>query len=298
MRDDGRIILFRDDFRHILLAHIGEVQGRDAAGIGPGREDAVGVDEQGIPFQEKAHGRIGVLEGLEHRIVRILLAAVIPLPIIDGSGHVTQGGEIPAPLYEGGIAFVPTPESTAVEHHQQRPGDRTSVMRDIQVHLQVRHRPVVVQIPDHASIDDVVRLPDRVRGLPIELPGRKQVEFREFVGLQDRFLGLEVEAEGIRPQGTRIPVHQGFLVAQGVQVNAYIPAMDGIQTRFDGSRTGKSQAEDGQESDQASSVHLPNSRFMSRSIAGFTSFSGTNSQCPMTEAFPMTSGSMEPFSIR
>ena len=90
MDDNGRIFLFLNDFREILLTHVGEVQGKDAAGIGPGREDALGVDEQRIALQEEAHRRVRVLERLVHRVVRGSPAPAIAAPVIDGSGHVAQ----------------------------------------------------------------------------------------------------------------------------------------------------------------------------------------------------------------
>ena len=90
------------------------------------------MDQQRIPLQEEADGRIGILEGPEHRLIRRLHIPAVSLPIIDGSGHIAQGGEIPAPLDQRRIAFVSIPESTPGKGHEQRAGDLAAILRAAQ----------------------------------------------------------------------------------------------------------------------------------------------------------------------
>ena len=142
------------------------------------------MDEQGIPLQEEADGRIGVLEGPVHRIIRRLLIPAVSLPVIDGSGHIAQGGEIPAPFDQRRIAFVTIQESAPREGHEQRTRNLTAVLGKVQVHGQIHPVPFLLPaVPEDAAIDDILRLPHLVHRLPVEFPGREKPEFRGFIRL-------------------------------------------------------------------------------------------------------------------
>ena len=213
--DNGRIFLFPGDLRQVLLAHIGEVQGQDATGIGPGRENAFGMDEQRIPLQEEADCRIRVLERPVHRIVRRSLVAAVSLPIIDGGGHIAQGGEITAPFDQRRVALVAALKGASMEGHEQRSCDCTAVLGNIDVHGEVHPVGLVFPaVPDHAPVDDILRFPHLVHRFPVHLPGREQVVFRRLVGLQVQFFRLKVHGHRIGPDGARVPVHEG---AQGAE---------------------------------------------------------------------------------
>ena len=155
---DRRIFLFLNNFRKILLAHVGQVQGQDAAGIGPGRKDAFGMDKQRIPLQEETDGRIGVLEGPVHGVVRRPDIPAVSLPIVDGSGHIAQGSEITAPLDQGRVPLVAVQEGSPMESHKQRAGDLSPVLRDVQVHGQVHPRPSLVSIILDDMLSDISRI--------------------------------------------------------------------------------------------------------------------------------------------
>ena len=186
-----------------------------------------------------------------------------------------------------------------MEGHDQRTGDLAAVLGNVHVHGQVHPFVLVIGVvPDDAPIDDVLRLPHPVHRLPVQFLRREPPEFGRLIRLQGQFLLLQVHGRSIGPNPARIAIHERLSVPEGIHENAHETALHRVQARVWGAGAGKGEAEDGPQDNQAAEAHRLNSRSMSRSIAGFTSFSGMNSQWPMTAGLPMTSGSMEPFSIR
>ena len=160
-----------------------------------------------------------------------------------------------APFDQRGVALVAVAEAAAVEGHEQRARDLPAIVRDVQVHRQVLPLPFLVQVPDDAAVNHVLRLLYPVHRLPIHLPHREKMVFRRLIRRQRQFLRLQVDAYGIGPDGARIAVHQCARHAERIDIHAHEAPLRGVQPGLDAARAGEGEGGDNAKQYGSESLH-------------------------------------------